>query len=128
MSSMLSDLVTSEASTTSYLIPQTSSRRHTRAILSSSPMPKLPCSSFFFQAEDGIRVLTVTGVQTCALPIFLTAVRETADDDRALIGAIDRLSRKLRERIGESLTTIRANQPLEKVTTGSLEADRKSVV
>ena len=55
----------------------------------------------------------------------LTAVRETADDDRALIGAIDRLSRKLRERIGESLTTIRANQPLEKVTTGSLEALRK---
>src|SRR5256886_2990685 len=30
------------------------------------------CSSvffFFFQAEDGIRDLTVTGVQTCALPI-----------------------------------------------------------
>src|SRR5688572_8717050 len=25
---------------------------------------------FFFQAEDGIRVLTVTGVQTCALPIY----------------------------------------------------------
>src|SRR5205085_5895906 len=29
------------------------------------------CSPFFyFQAEDGIRGLTVTGVQTCALPIF----------------------------------------------------------
>src|SRR5688572_27163888 len=28
---------------------------------------------FFFQAEDGIRDLTVTGVQTCALPILLTA-------------------------------------------------------
>src|SRR2546427_2626177 len=26
-------------------------------------------SIFFFQAEDGIRDLTVTGVQTCALPI-----------------------------------------------------------
>src|SRR2546430_4906325 len=26
-------------------------------------------SVFFFQAEDGIRDLTVTGVQTCALPI-----------------------------------------------------------
>src|SRR2546430_15451405 len=26
---------------------------------------------FFFQAEDGIRDLTVTGVQTCALPIFM---------------------------------------------------------
>src|SRR5690349_22805453 len=25
---------------------------------------------FFFQAEDGIRVLYVTGVQTCALPIY----------------------------------------------------------
>src|SRR2546430_8663203 len=28
-------------------------------------------SFFFFQAEDGIRDLTVTGVQTCALPISL---------------------------------------------------------
>src|SRR5437867_9619757 len=27
---------------------------------------------FFFQAEDGIRDRTVTGVQTCALPISLT--------------------------------------------------------
>src|SRR5690349_23056863 len=26
-------------------------------------------ASFFFQAEDGIRALYVTGVQTCALPI-----------------------------------------------------------
>src|SRR2546430_5331999 len=26
---------------------------------------------FFFQAEDGIRDLTVTGVQTCALPISM---------------------------------------------------------
>src|SRR2546430_16685302 len=28
---------------------------------------------FFFQAEDGIRDLTVTGVQTCALPIYRAA-------------------------------------------------------
>src|SRR3712207_7657095 len=27
---------------------------------------------FFFQAEDGIRDIGVTGVQTCALPIFTT--------------------------------------------------------
>src|SRR3712207_8244468 len=27
-------------------------------------------SVFFFQAEDGIRDIGVTGVQTCALPIF----------------------------------------------------------
>src|SRR5216683_7768792 len=28
---------------------------------------------FFFQAEDGIRDLIVTGVQTCALPILVLA-------------------------------------------------------
>src|SRR3989475_11641799 len=32
---------------------------------------------FFFQAEDGIRDLTVTGVQTCALPIYLFWYRST---------------------------------------------------
>src|SRR5207248_3916880 len=30
------------------------------------------CGTFFFQAEDGIRGRTVTGVQTCALPIWLS--------------------------------------------------------
>src|SRR2546427_3981446 len=40
---------------------------------------------FFFQAEDGIRDLTVTGVQTCALPISVrnsgaVAVIEGAGD------------------------------------------------
>src|SRR5688572_32457344 len=33
-------------------------------------------SSVFFQAEDGIRDLTVTGVQTCALPICYRDVLE----------------------------------------------------
>jgi len=55
----------------------------------------------------------------------LTAVRETAGDDGELLGAIDRLSKKLRERVGESLVSIRANQPLEQVTTASLPALRK---
>src|SRR5438270_10355120 len=36
---------------------------------------------FFFQAEDGIRDLTVTGVQTCALPILIHLVGEEADAD-----------------------------------------------
>src|SRR5688500_20180854 len=31
---------------------------------------RVPGSFFFFQAEDGIRDYKVTGVQTCALPIF----------------------------------------------------------
>src|SRR5947209_18296398 len=29
---------------------------------------------FFFQAEDGIRDIGVTGVQTCALPIYVSGV------------------------------------------------------
>src|SRR6266478_8947419 len=33
---------------------------------------------FFFQAEDGIRDLTVTGVQTCALPILAMACQTTS--------------------------------------------------
>src|SRR6266516_5757989 len=41
---------------------------------------------FFFQAEDGIRDRTVTGVQTCALPISgkhlgLTLVGAVVDED-----------------------------------------------
>src|SRR2546429_6086653 len=32
--------------------------------------------SFFFQAEDGIRDVAVTGVQTCALPISLAALKD----------------------------------------------------
>src|SRR2546430_125820 len=33
------------------------------------PVEFIAAVIFFFQAEDGIRDLTVTGVQTCALPI-----------------------------------------------------------
>src|SRR2546422_4794093 len=36
---------------------------------------------FFFQAEDGIRDVAVTGVQTCALPISLTAIRGERERD-----------------------------------------------
>src|SRR2546421_1785704 len=55
----------------------------------------------------------------------LVSLRETAQDDGAIIAAVDRLSKRLRERIGESLKTIRASEPLEQVTTGSLAALRK---
>jgi len=39
---------------------------------------------FFFQAEDGIRDIGVTGVQTCALPIFINASsgRNSASEDK----------------------------------------------
>src|SRR5690349_24072207 len=45
---------------------------------------------FFFQAEDGIRDLYVTGVQTCALPIFRDAeVEHLGDLELALAGDED---------------------------------------
>src|SRR5690349_23088806 len=62
---------------------------------------------FFFQAEDGIRDLYVTGVQTCALPIWVAAggvvqivvahalrpPRRFDAERRALGAAYDRLAR-----------------------------------
>src|SRR5256885_12154445 len=56
---------------------------------------------FFFQAEDGIRDYKVTGVQTCALPIFAVtpspiltpaecaSVVNTFDDDSYFRSTID---------------------------------------
>src|SRR5690349_24825831 len=41
-------------------------------------------SFFFFQAEDGIRDLYVTGVQTCALPISATAAGDDEPVGEAL--------------------------------------------
>src|SRR2546421_958913 len=39
---------------------------------------------FFFQAEDGIRDLIVTGVQTCALPICTSVISERIFENRFL--------------------------------------------
>src|SRR5690606_15505645 len=44
--------------------------RHTRV--------RCELHSFFFQAEDGIRDFHVTGVQTCALPIWIVGQRQAA--------------------------------------------------
>src|SRR5256884_6386903 len=44
---------------------------------------------FFFQAEDGIRDVAVTGVQTCALPIYLVVpadLRASKGTTRSLRG------------------------------------------
>src|SRR2546422_3487754 len=44
---------------------------------------------FFFQAEDGIRDVAVTGVQTCALPIWLV---KTCSQNPASIGTFGRFA------------------------------------
>src|SRR5690606_39738374 len=49
-------------------------------------------SSVFFQAEDGIRVFHVTGVQTCALPIL-------AELAGRLVRSLEKLLNRKRERL-----------------------------
>src|SRR5690606_22358956 len=46
-------------------------------------------SSFFFQAEDGIRDFHVTGVQTCALPILAPLRRSAAIGYRVVLIRVD---------------------------------------
>src|SRR3712207_8592424 len=61
---------------------------------------------FFFQAEDGIRDIGVTGVQTCALPIYLgdpvdlhDLAAELAADDKE--GAVSREVQVVDARAGD---------------------------
>src|SRR3712207_9018304 len=49
---------------------------------------------FFFQAEDGIRDIGVTGVQTCALPIYIgnyryTVLAATGNNNNYILGRDD---------------------------------------
>src|SRR2546430_10758547 len=81
---------------------------------------------FFFQAEDGIRDLTVTGVQTCALPIYLS-FQTTEQDIRSLFevhGSVDRVN---------IVTDRDSGQPrgfgfVEMTNNAEGDRDRKSVV
>src|SRR2546430_9409626 len=86
------------------------------------------CYLFFFQAEDGIRDLTVTGVQTCALPISmnLTMVRQIAESAAVcdLVRARKRSPKKLWLSFDEWNVWYRARSG--DATNG--HRDRKSVV
>ena len=55
----------------------------------------------------------------------LVSERTSAADSSKIIGAIDKLSKRLRERMGESLKKTNTDEPLERVTTPSLEALRR---
>jgi tRNA A-37 threonylcarbamoyl transferase component Bud32/tetratricopeptide (TPR) repeat protein len=54
----------------------------------------------------------------------LASAQESAPDGNGLIPAIDRATRSLRGKIGESLRAVSASAPLARVTTPSLEALR----
>src|SRR6516162_8668887 len=77
---------------------------------------------FFFQAEDGIRDYKVTGVQTCALPIYAALsecrdVFETFGGHRQAVGFTIRRDRveMLRARAAAAVARIAAASDLEPV-------------
>src|SRR2546430_9244541 len=94
------------------------------------PVSRAFCLSFFFQAEDGIRDLTVTGVQTCALPISASASESLITSPRYQSGPSGSLS------IDAVLSSPAAIAPATRLLTSSsgvraysaLIPDRKSVV
>src|SRR5438309_4004083 len=82
-------------------------------------------SFFFFQAEDGIRDGTVTGVQTCALPI--------SDDPAGEAGAHGYVAAKLQpdgveERFADCFDRIvRRVAPLERPVTRQARSEERRV-
>ena len=72
--------------------------------------------------EAGGSYVLTARVVSAADGLELASHRETARDGSEIIPAIDRLSGKIREKIGESFTSLRSDAPLAAVTTSSLEA------
>src|SRR2546429_4364293 len=84
---------------------------------------------FFFQAEDGIRDVAVTGVQTCALPIY--GLAQGLQSTRGKLFQDDRRPLKADAGAGVVLDTHGGVVALTSYPTFDLPAlaeDRKSVV
>src|SRR3712207_7614539 len=64
------------------------------------------CFFFFFQAEDGIRDIGMTGVQTCALPIY-----EEVDLLHFLMGSLKYPPGALLDRLDCKLENVAAAHP-----------------
>src|SRR2546430_11712953 len=83
---------------------------------------------FFFQAEDGIRDLTVTGVQTCALPIYAPGGAARGVE---VVGVVRHVPQRRpvpyehragADRLEEGLVVVDGDR------VGAFDPDRKSVV
>src|SRR5690606_40160478 len=88
-----------------------------------SMMNSITLYTFFFQAEDGIRDFHVTGVQTCALPIFPPTVRMTRRCRSATsphLRATDRSTGRMRSGYSDRMKSRRA------VTASRNESGRAS--
>src|SRR5690348_17489409 len=81
---------------------------------------------FFFQAEDGIRDGRVTGVQTCALPIF--GEPDVAADLAMRRRGVGRGGQPLVERAAFVRLDMAAGRPAQLCERDQALQDRKSVV
>src|SRR6266496_1315463 len=72
---------------------------------------------FFFQAEDGIRDLYVTGVQTCALPIL---ARQLAGAGHQVLLSFSRDQAKLDELAGQIGPEASVGSPADAVAFGEV--------
>src|SRR5256885_6916916 len=68
------------------------------------------CIVFFFQAEDGIRDYKVTGVQTCALPIFRNLDGLGRVERRHLNLAAERGGREVHRNLAEQVQAVAAKK------------------
>ena len=75
----------------------------------------------------GSGYIFVASMQAAESGTTLATFREAARGPDEVIDAIDKLSQDIREKAGESLKVIKAEEPLEKVSTSSLEALKKYV-
>src|SRR2546430_6457326 len=83
---------------------------------------------FFFQAEDGIRDLTVTGVQTCALPISYEHNHNDTFNGFRNIGTSSGSSNSDVYNYNEAVNIVYAVSPTTIVNINYGFGDRKSVV
>src|SRR6266852_6772509 len=75
---------------------------------------------FFFQAEDGIRYATVTGVQTCALPIVV-------DADRCSLFLVDRERKELWTKVAQGISMKEIRIPMDRGIAGAVAATNTPV-
>ena len=125
-----------ESSSTVQLVSAARVREGLRRMRRDPASALTPDVAMELAVREGIRALVVGEVTAAGNQYVLTArvvdpegqalaaVRETATPDE-VIEAADRLSAGIRERLGESFKSIRATEPLEQVTTASLDALRR---
>src|SRR5690349_22125869 len=85
-----------------------------------------PLRPFFFQAEDGIRDLYVTGVQTCALPISIRRRRPRLPPRSQADRPLSHSSQNTPRRLTPQLRLPRPTPPLPPVKPSPKANQRRS--